>query len=70
MSDREYGCASCAHLIYNPFEYYGGLTGYSPESWGCAKKREFYYSELDKRELVEMLRIAETCPFFEPDNGP
>lgn len=57
-------CLNCKNFNHSPFVYYGGYTGYSPETLSCLKSH-FYLSDLGPENLREANAIGDCCDDFE-----
>lgn len=56
-------CLNCKNLNYNPFVYYGGYTGYDPETLSCSKQH-FYLTDMSINDLEAANRKGESCNDF------
>ncbi len=57
-------CLNCKSFKYSPFHYYGGYTGYDPESLSCLKGH-FYMTDMEPDTLRAANATGDSCDDFE-----
>ncbi len=56
-------CLNCENFSHDPFIYYGGCTGYDPETLSCSKQH-FYVTNMSISDLRAANEKGDNCDDF------